>query len=377
MKDSIEITQEIPDTPPKFDRGVGTIKRYPLKDRYQTTGSGQCGTVSSYGLSSFIEWEEQYYRAIFFKFVPDSSSGGSSGGVFKVMSNDDPNLVMKNFPAAHSPDDFIKVFVDATRNFSVLSKEVSLSTIQDFFAPVRQRWAEVFLDAGLGVNCSWKIGYLLSEAVPGEFQFLGFSLTPPQSAGSSATNSHPVYFVQVEIEQDQTEIVPPLEQSHESAEGATVKTDSPPSGINVLPLPPKPGKDYNVYENVQFATHITPRSKRGGLTTHMLLPDPDNARHVQKKIEPGQLSYRREQYRLQQAALKKLIKSGRLKKWPSEDEAIEALQMNIEFLEDDSDPHKSYDKDQDQDQDRDPDSGAAGGSGAAGLSSVFSRVTIN
>ena len=222
---------------------------------------------------------------------------------------------------------------------------------------MRQRWAEVFLDAGLGVNCSWKIEYLLSETVPDEFQFLGFSLTPPQSAGSSATNSHPVYFVQVEIEQDptdtassqeqdqtetvpsqeqeqtktvpsqeqdhteiaspqeqdQTEIIPPLEQLHESTEGATVKTDSPPGGINVLPVPPKPGTGHNTHKHVELATHTTPRGKRG-LTTHMLLPNPDKSRHVPKGIEPGQLNYRREQYRLQQTALKKLIKSGRLKK---------------------------------------------------------------
>ena len=133
VKDSIEITQEIPGTLPRFDRGVGTIKRYLLKDRYQTPGSGQCGTVSSYGLSSFIEWEEQYYRAIYFKFVPDSSSGGASGGVFKVMSSVDPNLVMKNFPAAHPPDDFIKVSVDATRNFSVLSKKSIIKHDSGFF----------------------------------------------------------------------------------------------------------------------------------------------------------------------------------------------------------------------------------------------------
>lgn len=371
-QDTIDVTQETPETTPRFNRGKGEIRRHILKEIYRDPSTNQCGEVSGYGLLGFPEWGEQYEQFIHFHYYQYSRTGETPGDVYKLLPRTNTNLCKKNFPAAHSPDDFVRVFIDATRNFSELSNQTPLSTIQAFFEPVKERWATVFLDAGLGINCNWRIEYLLSETAPGEFKFLGFWLLAPQTAGDGdAAGDGSVYFVQADLEEEPLEIIPPQVPSEEPMGGATSDVDPSSAGTNVLSPPAKQDGDYNVYASVKLSTHTASRGKYSSLTTHMILPDPDRYSKGPKNLTPEQKDFQRKQYRTQREAIEILKITGRITDDSSEDDIIQALQESASYLESTIRGNRKFDRD------RDPDTGAGGGYGSAGVTSVFARVTLN
>ena len=89
------------------------------------------------------------------------------------------------FIVCKNKSDFIFIF---------FSEQNRIEDIKQYFTAVKERWANEFLDAGLGINCEWEIEYILSDAGNNQHQFLCFWLTPLQQTENVAG-----YAVQLEF----------------------------------------------------------------------------------------------------------------------------------------------------------------------------------